>query len=429
MAQAFSPKNKLVIIGGGAAGVFTAINAAEKWQARSETYAITILEAGASPLQKVRISGGGRCNVTHKCFDPKLLLTYYPRGQKELPALFSRFQPSDMVTWLKRHGLHLKTEADGRMFPIENTSEAVIDCFLKTARQLGVEIRLRQRVIAVEKNQNGFLIQTADGSVLADKLVLATGYSQPGWHLAKTLGHQIIPPVPSLFPFKTAPSCLDDLAGISLQHAAGKLSVKPPEIHGVSAKPLRFESAGPFLITHQGVSGPLIYRLSALGAKALADASYQAQLLLDLLPDYSDEEVLALLKNNVQVEQGKKQLKNTQFPGLANRLWLALLDSAEVPMDALPQVLSHKLLNRLVERLKRLPLTVIAKSPSKEEFVSCGGVSLKEVDFKGMQSKRCPNLFLVGEILNIDGLTGGFNFQACWSAAWTASEGITAVSE
>lgn len=406
---------RIGVIGAGAAGMFAAINLAEQLSAQGQPYQMTVLESGARPLQKVRISGGGRCNVTHACFDPKLLVQHYPRGAKALPSVFSRFQPEDMVRWLSQRGLLLHTESDGRMFPVQNDSQAVIDLFLALAKKHRIDVRCNQKILQLEKQQVGFEIRTTHDQMHVDRLILATGYSSSGWHLATSLGHTVIPPVPSLFPFKILSPVLADLQGISLPLVKGRLAF--------AQKTDKTEAQGAVLITHSGLSGPVIYRLSALGANALFHNNYHAQLILDLLPDQKNEAVLrAQLSELLQQTHKGKKLKNTQCAYFPQRLWLSLLTYSGADLEAQADVTSKKVLNQLLENIKRLTLPVTGKNPSKEEFVSCGGVDLKEIDFKTMASKICPGLYLVGEILNIDGLTGGFNFQACWSAAWVLSE-------
>lgn len=408
------PETRIAIVGGGAAGFFAAVNTAEK----NPRARIIIFEAAHKPLQKVFISGGGRCNLTHSCFEPARLIEYYPRGQKELRSLFARFQPRDTVNWFQSRGLRLKTEEDGRIFPVSDNSQDVIDLFLALAREYGIEVRTQSRVEGIERQDDGFRVYSRGKAEVFDACVLATGYSPPGWKLAESLGHQIIPPVPSLFPFTVKSPVLEGLQGIALLRASGKLTVK------LSERTEKLQAEGPLLITHTGLSGPLIYRLSAWGAKALADNRYQGALQLDLLPDAEEEALRRDLHQLLTVTEGRKKLANISFSPLPNRLWLSLLVDSGANPEEKGESVSKKVINRLVEGIKRLPLAVSGKSPSKEEFVSCGGVPLKEVDFKTMQSRLVPGLYFGGEILNIDGLTGGFNFQACWSGGWAISESL-----
>ncbi len=421
---------RVAIIGGGAAGFFTAVNAAEK----NGNLVVTIFEAGQKPLQKVAISGGGRCNVTHGCFDPLALTEFYPRGNRELKAVFARFQPRDTIQWFADRGLKLHQEADGRLFPVSNDSQDVIRCLRESAHKLGVKLLTGTRVDSVTRIVTGdaslftVTVSTRNGTALVqtqhefDVVMLSTGYSPTGWAMAQSLGHKVIKPVPSLFPLTIRSEFLNDLQGISLQDAIGRLIVSPPGREG--EKPTRVEARGAMLITHTGLSGPLIYRLSAWGARALAEDNYRASLQLDLCPDRSEEEIRARLTVIFTQEANLKKLANTTFEPLSHRLWLAVLTHSGLDPEQRADSVSKKGINKLVETLKRLTLEVIGKSPSKEEFVSCGGVTLKEVDFRTLESRKVPGLYFGGEILDIDALTGGFNFQACWSAGWVVSEAL-----
>lgn len=423
--HASARKKRIAIIGGGAAGFFTAINTAEK----NPNTQITIFEAANKPLGKVFISGGGRCNLTHSCFEPARLIEYYPRGQRELRSLFSRFQPKDTVQWFRKRGLALKTEEDGRIFPVSDNSQDVIDLFLSLARAYRIAVRTQSRVAQLHHEDGLFVLTVRGQEEIFDACVLATGYSPPGWQLAKDLGHQVISPVPSLFPFTVRAEVIEGLQGIALNRVAGRLNV-PAAGTGSKAgkaktdKTEKVQAEGPILITHTGLSGPVIYRLSAWGAKALADNRYQATLILDLLPDENEEALRQQLTRLFTGQDARKKVSNITFPALPNRLWLALLSASGIHLEEKGEAVGPKAVNRLVETAKRLTLPVSGKSPSKEEFVSCGGVTLKEVDFKTMQSRLVPGLYFGGEILNIDGLTGGFNFQACWSSGWTISEAL-----
>jgi predicted Rossmann fold flavoprotein len=406
---------RVAIVGGGAAGFFAAVNIAEKHpQAR-----ITIYEAAHKPLQKVFISGGGRCNLTHACFDVQRLSEFYPRGHKELRSLFARFQPRDTMTWFENHGLPLKTESDGRIFPRSNQSQDVIDLFLDLAEKYRIRLRTQSRVERIQINEGKFEIHAQGKAETYDICILSTGFSPPGWKLAESLGHSIISPVPSLFPFVVKSPVLEGLQGISMPLVAGKLTTISN-----SGKTISQQAEGALLITHTGLSGPLVYRLSAWGARELSEAQYQARLQLDLIPHLTEEETRQALQALFFQQQAKKKLENSSFDAIPNRLWLSILVDAGAKLEERCETTGKKTMNQILERLKRLQLTVSGKSPSKEEFVSCGGVPLKEVDFKTMQSRLVPHLYFGGEILNIDGLTGGFNFQACWSAGWVISEGL-----
>ena len=407
----------VIVAGGGAAGFFAAVNAARK----NPRLSITLLEAAGAPLQKVRISGGGRCNLTHHCFDPARLIEFYPRGQKELRSLFARFQPKDTMAWFESRGLKLKHEADGRVFPVSDSSEDVIAVLVREAAQYGVKVHTGRRVTGIIRTDTGFEVSSGEYRYSAQIVIMATGYSPPGWQIARELGHSVLNPVPSLFPFTVKSPVIEGLQGISVLHARGRLTVDKPQ-----GKPERIEAEGPVLITHTGLSGPLIYRLSAWGARALAESKYQGRLQIDLLPEL-EEEALRQQLAALFATEAKKKLANTDFAPLSHRLWLALLSASEADLEGKAEGISKKTLNKLVENLKRLPLSVSGKSPSKEEFVSCGGVPRHEVDFKTMQSRKVPGLYFGGEILDIDGLTGGFNFQSCWSQGWAISEALASL--
>lgn len=411
----FKPnRQRVAIVGGGAAGFFTAINAAEK----NPDLEITIFEAGHQPLQKVRISGGGRCNLTHHCFEPARLVEFYPRGQRELKSLFARFQPKDTVAWFRERGLKVKTESDGRIFPVTDDSQSVIELFQTLARRLNIQLRTQSRVTAIQKSGDLFTITVGGKSQSFEVCVITTGYSPTGWQIIQSLGHPILPAVPSLFPLTIKNPVLTGLQGIALTEARGKLIVSD------AGKPNTFNAEGPVLITHTGLSGPLIYRLSAWGARALSESRYQAKLVLDCLPSTSEEALRNRLYQLFNGFEGKKNVGNLSLEPFPGRLWQAFLTASGISLEAKAETVGKKALPRLAETIKRLPLDVTGKSPSKEEFVSCGGVSLKTVDFKTLESKQVNGLFFAGETLDIDGLTGGFNFQACWSGGWVVSEAL-----
>ncbi len=341
----------LVVIGGGAAGIFAAICA----KTAHPQAQVVVLEKTGVLLSKVKVSGGGRCNVTHACFEPGLLVKNYPRGEKELLGPFHRFQPRDIVEWFQSRGVRLKTEPDGRMFPVTNSSSTIIECLLTEARKLGVEIRLQQRVEKIEK---GFKIYLKDKEPLqCQSLILATGSSPEGFQFAQSLGHAIVPPVPSLFTFNVPTSPLKDLSGVSVP--AATVTLGP------------YSRTGPLLITHFGFSGPAILKLSAWGAKYLHEKNYKTEFIID---------------------------------------W------GEI--ESLPKSLRNKL------STSKETYLMDGKTTHKEEFVTCGGIDLKEVHFKTMESKICPGLFFAGEILNIDGITGGFNFQNAWTTGYLAGSSV-----
>jgi hypothetical protein len=391
----------LIVIGGGAAGFFAAIAAKEAHPGAS----VAIFEKTAVLLAKVRVSGGGRCNVTHACFDPRALSTHYPRGEKELLGPFHRFQPKQTVEWFESRGVFLKTEDDGRMFPVTDSSETIIECLLGEAKKLGVEIFLRQRVERIEKEGDHFALYGKEGAVfLAKKLILATGNSAEGHGWAQHLGHTIQPPVPSLFTFNVPDSPLKELSGVSFERV--KI-----QIAGTSL----FQE-GPLLITHFGFSGPAALKLSAWGARHLHEKNYSVELLINWLPDLSLEQIknqLHALKQSV-LHQTLMHENLFRFP---KSFWKTIL--GPLGEQRLNDI-SLKNLDALAEKLHGDRYQVNGKTTHKEEFVTCGGVSLKEVHFKTMESKVCPGLFFAGEILDIDGITGGFNFQNAWTSGFLA---------
>jgi predicted Rossmann fold flavoprotein len=390
----------LVVIGGGAAGIFAAL-AAKKARTQAR---VTVLEKTAVLLSKVRISGGGRCNVTHACFDPKQLVTYYPRGSKELIAPFHQFQPKDTVEWFESRGVKLKTESDGRMFPITDSSQTIIDCLLQEARSLQVEIALKQKIERIVKEKEYFTIYLKEGEKrLTHHLLLATGSGQEGYALAKQFGHTIQEPLPSLFTFNIPHFPLQTLSGIS---------VDPVEIEIVGAKDLM--QKGALLLTHFGLSGPAVIKLSAWGAKVLHSCNYRADVAINWLPHYSEEELFLTLRK-VRAQNPQKIVANIPLFPLPKNLWKALLNDKE-PFSTF----SDKRLRHFASSLHRDIYHIEGKTTHKEEFVTCGGVSLNEVDFKTLQSKVCPGLFFAGEILDVDGVTGGFNFQNAWTTGYIA---------
>lgn len=417
----------VVVVGGGAAGFFGAIAAATHPGTR-----VILLEAGRQPLAKVRISGGGRCNVTHACFDPAVFVQNYPRGSKALRGPFSRFQARDTVEWFARRGVELKTEADGRMFPITDDSATIVDCLLSSARNAGVEIRTGtpvERASCLLGNSHGasansnsqFEIKLKSGEVLqSDRLLLATGSSAQGHRIAKNLGHSILTPVPSLFTFNLKDERLEGLAGVSVANVRLRLADKK------SGKSKNLEQTGPVLITHWGLSGPAVLKLSAWGARFLSDRRYRANLLINWLPQYNREE----LRGQLQLPRGKekKAIGNScPFP-LPRRLWESFLKAAAIDSQQPWAQLSNKSIDRLVGELSSGKYQIKGKGVFKEEFVTCGGVSLKEVNFKTMESRLCPGLYLAGEVLDIDGVTGGFNFQSAWTTGWLAGSGIISIN-
>ncbi|NET58944.1 MAG: NAD(P)/FAD-dependent oxidoreductase [Symploca sp. SIO2E6] len=413
---------QIVVIGGGAAGFFGAIACAS---AHPHTQ-VTLLEAGRQPLAKVRISGGGRCNVTHECFDPDLLVQAYPRGSKALRGAFSRFQPRNTVAWFESRGVPLKTEADGRMFPVTDSSQTIVDCLLQAAKEAGVQLRTSTPVKSVlytpelppdkrGKIQGKFEIGLKNGEIIeCDRLLIATGSNPQGYRWAQDLGHHLESPVPSLFTFNIPDPRLQDLAGISINHVCLRL----PD----AGKTLR-EQTGPLLITHWGISGPAVLKLSAWGARFLQEQRYQTPLLINWLPQYNPESLHQLLLV-VKSQLARRLITNSCPIPVPKRLWRSLTANVGIGAQHRWGELSKKTLNQLVQELTQGRYLIKDKGVFKEEFVTCGGVNLKEIDFKAMASRRCPGLYFAGEILDIDGITGGFNFQSAWTTAWLAGQAM-----
>ncbi|GAB4375115.1 MAG: NAD(P)/FAD-dependent oxidoreductase [Elainellaceae cyanobacterium] len=414
------PQLQVLVVGGGAAGFFGAIACAEAYPNAQ----VVLLEAGQQILSKVRISGGGRCNVTHACFEPALLIQHYPRGGKALRGSFSRFQPRNTIEWFAKRGVTLKTEADGRMFPITDSSETIVDCLIRAAKNAGVLIRTGIPVATVTKSDNQqlgskFELNLKSGEVLkGDRLLLATGSNPQGYRLAKSLGHTIEPPVPSLFTLMVPEPALKELAGVAVEQAQAQLLVP-------HAKPLT--QAGPVLITHWGLSGPAILKLSAWGARLLHDCQYQATLRLNWLPSQTLEQIRQALLAT-KIEQGKRTIAAASPFPLPRRLWQYLVQRAGATEGDRWATLSKSTLNRLAQELSQGEYPIQGKGVFKEEFVTCGGINLKEVDFKTMESRICPGLYFAGEILDIDGITGGFNFQSAWTTGWLAGQAMGKLS-
>jgi predicted Rossmann fold flavoprotein len=412
-----APSWDLITVGGGAAGYFGAITAAETAAAQGRRLRVLLLEASPAPLAKVRISGGGRCNVTHHCFEPAELITRYPRGSRELRGPFSRFGPRDTIAWFANRGVRLKTESDGRMFPVTDRSSTIIAALESAAQDAGVKVRTRAPVEAVTQEAGGFIVRLASGeSLRTARVLLATGGMKATAPLIRLLGHTLEEPVPSLFSFHCRDPRLRDLAGLSLQDAA----VSVPGVRPALA------SRGPLLFTHEGLSGPAILRLSAWGARALAGKGYSFELTLSLLPDQSPAELLARLAAR-KLTHGRKAL-HTECPfDLPLRLWEKLTSAAGAQPETTWASASKPMLESLAGLLADCRLRVTGKSLNKDEFVTCGGVSLREVDFRTMESRRVPGLHFAGEVLDIDGITGGFNFQAAWTTGWHAGSAIATV--
>ena len=405
-----------IVIGGGAAGFFGAISCAEA----NPNIKVALIEAGRKPLAKVRISGGGRCNVTHNCFEPIRLVENYPRGGKALRGAFTRFQPLDTIKWFESRGVKLKTEPDGRMFPITDSSETIINCLMEAAERAGVRLVTGVGVKSVinhflDDTKANFEIELKNGNKLhCDRLLIATGSNPLGYRWAKNLGHKIESPVPSLFTFNLKDTRLQGLAGVSVESVMAKLG---------SGKN-KLEQTGALLITHWGVSGPAILKLSAWGARYLCDRQYQATLQINWLPQFNQETIKQYLLQ-VKAENPKKKIVIHSPVNLPKRLWQSLVDYVGIKEFKIWTELSKQELNKLVIELVQGQYQITGKGLFKEEFVTCGGVSLKEIDFKTMESKKCPNLYFAGEILDIDGVTGGFNFQSAWTTSWLAGNAMS----
>lgn len=404
---------KIVIVGGGAAGFFTAINAAENCKAKGIAADVSILELSGSTLKKVKISGGGRCNVTHNLFETRAFCERYPRGAKELLSAFQRFQAKDTVEWFAKRGVPLVAEDDGRMFPNTNTSETIIQCFLDSAQAAGVHLQLNHKVESVRRQEDKLVVEIKNGErIIADAVMIATGSSAHGYEIAKNLGHTITELAPSLFSFKVEDPLLADLSGLSFENAEVKLLI-------AGEKP--FTESGPLLITHWGLSGPAVLKISAWAAREMLRSDYRAELKINWMGMKRLDDVLLLVKR-IRSEAVKSLIHNIYPELLAKRFWLKVLAKAEVPEDKRWGDVSNKELQRIAEILFSSEFKVLGKNRYKDEFVECGGVSLKEIDFKTMQSKICPGLYFAGEVLDIDGLTGGFNFQNAWTGAWIAAQ-------
>jgi predicted Rossmann fold flavoprotein len=397
----------ILIIGGGAAGFFTAINIAEN----NPKLKIAILERGKEVLTKVKISGGGRCNVTHACFIPNDLVKFYPRGEKELKGPFHQFCSGDTIEWFEKHGVELKIEEDGRMFPISDSSQTIIDCFLSATKKLGIEILLGQSVQSLFKGEDYWKVDTNHQSFKCDKLIMATGSNPKIWDMLKSFNHSIEEPVPSLFTFNIKDPRIKDLMGLSA-------------VASVKVKDAKLKASGPLLITHWGMSGPGILRLSAWGARELAAKNYQFTIQVNWLNEVDFDEALDTLKELKEENAKKLVMKFCPFD-FPKRLWESLVTASDITSETKWADLSKKQLTDLTNQLTNGHFQVNGKSTFKEEFVTAGGIDLKEINFKTMESKLHKNLYFAGEILNIDAITGGFNFQNAWTGGFLIAKAIT----
>ena len=395
---------QIIIIGGGASGFFCAANLDEK------KYKITILEQNSDVLQKVKISGGGRCNVTHACFDPRELVQFYPRGNKELLSVFTKFQPGDTMEWFENRKISLKIENDNRIFPESNSSQTIINTFLNEIQQKNVEVKTKCSVKEIEKQDQKYLVKTSLGDFEADFIIYTTGSSPKSLKMIQNLGHKVIDLVPSLFTFNIKDPLLKDLAGTSFEMAE------------TSIPKLKTEESGPLLITHWGLSGPAILKISAWEAINLAKVKYNFEIQVNFISKDIDE--AEELFQNFKISNPKKSIGSSKIFEVTNRFWQRILEVSKVDSNKQIANISGKEMQTILENLCKKKFQVTGKSTYKDEFVTAGGVDLKEINFKNMSSKLLPNFYIAGEVLNIDAVTGGFNFQACWSEAWLIAQDL-----
>lgn len=403
-------EKRSVIIGGGAAGFFAAIACAEA-DPFSE---VVILEKTPQTLGKVKVSGGGRCNVTHACFNPNELVDFYPRGNVELLGPFNRFGTADTMEWFTDRGVELKVESDNRVFPVTDNSQTIMDCLTEFAERAGVVIKTRSGVESLEKEGDKWILKLESKETIeANKVLIATGGSKKMWDALKRLGHKIVEPVPSLFTFNIKDPRINGLAGVSA-----------PNVE-LSLPAFDMEAQGPLLITHWGLSGPAILRLSAWAARELHDTSYRFLLHVNFVPQLDEETLLDVMNGfRKDTDQQRKRIHSNTLFSLPMRLWKNICVAAKIPERATWSDISKPQLRKFVTQLNKAEFVVSGKSTFKEEFVTAGGVDLGQIDFKTFESKIHDNLFLAGEVLNIDALTGGFNFQAAWTGGWIAGHAM-----
>ena len=411
-----SEQRNIAIIGGGASGIFAAIRCAEVAKEKNININIKVFEASKRFLKKVKISGGGRCNVTHHIFDPKNLILNYPRGKKELLSPFIKFQASDTVKWFEDRGVKIKHEKDGRMFPVTDNSETIIDCFMKETKKYKVQLVTQSNIKSIKKLENGklSLLINKDKNFIADSVLIATGSMPSGYRLAKTLGHTITEIAPSLFTFKIEDLILENLAGTSFANSSLTLKIN-------NAK--EFYQKGPLLITHWGLSGPALLKLSAWAAREMMHSNYKAKIIINWLGLESINDVKNIL-NNIKNNNTKVKIGNVYPLKITKRFWLQLLMKSGVEKEKNWSEINKKEFNIIVTNLFNCELEVLGKSRFKEEFVECGGINLKEINFKNMESKVCPGIYFSGEIMDIDGITGVFNFQNAWTSGWIAGSNM-----
>lgn len=399
---------KIAIIGGGAAGFFLASNLNSNIGVHTHLF-----EQSSTPLSKVRISGGGRCNVTHACFDPSELVEFYPRGKRELLSVFHQFQPGDTMEWFESRHVPLKIEDDNRIFPQSNSSLSIIECFLKEVEKSKVNIHLNEGVKSIRKENKQFIIETTNEIYTFDKLVITAGASPKFWKMMKNLGHRIVEPVPSLFTFNCKDARIQDLMGVSFEHAS------------IEIENTKLTSEGPLLITHWGFSGPAVLKLSAWGAIDLNKLGYNFKIKINFVQQ-EYEDIIDFL-NELKLSQAKKNcFANNPF-SFPKRFWHTLLQQVQIKEQQNFADLSKEKITQLAQELTEGIYHIKGKSTFKDEFVTAGGIDLKEINFKTMESKIIPNLYVAGEVLNIDAITGGFNFQACWSEAYIIAQQLNMV--
>lgn len=402
-----SQKKKIIIVGGGAAGFFTAANLDES------KYYVTILEQNSDVLQKVKISGGGRCNVTHACFDPRELTQFYPRGNRELLSVFTKFQPGDTMDWFESRNVPLKIEKDNRIFPESDSSQSIMNALINEVRNKNFEVKNQVSVTEIIKENETYTVKTKQGDFVADIVIYTTGSSPKSLKIIENLGHKIVEPVPSLFTFNIKNDLLKDLPGTSFENA----EIRIPS--------LKTEESGPLLITHWGLSGPAVLKISAWEARTLAKLKYQFEIEVNFIskPISDTEEELKEFKN----QNPKRSIGQSKIFDVTNRFWNKILEINQINPEKQIANLSGREMSLILENLCQKKLLVTGKSTFKDEFVTAGGVDLKEVNFKNMSSKILSDFYISGEVLDIDAVTGGFNFQACWSEAWLISQHLNAL--
>lgn len=415
----------VLVIGGGAAGFYTAIHIAEA----NPKIKIAILERGKEVLTKVKVSGGGRCNVTHAEFDPKELTSNYPRGEKELLGPFHTYCSGDTVAFFEERGISLKIEEDGRMFPESNSSQTIIDCFTSETERLGIKVFKGHSIIDIaplEKNENmKWGVKTHDADFETAKLVIATGSNPKIWEMLRQLGHTIVPPVPSLFTFNIKDDRISNIPGLSTVAQVSILSKKGVDIktRSLVVDENVLSSEGPLLVTHWGISGPAVLKLSAWGARLLQAYNYRFGIAVNWVPEYHENGLLELFMKVKEVE--RKTIIRTKVLDVPKRLWMNLVKASGIDDTVTWPEVSKQQLKLLAEQLTHCKFQVDGKSTFKEEFVTAGGVDLKEINFKTYESKVLPNLYFAGEVINVDAITGGFNFQNAWTGGYVAAQGIT----